>query len=255
MVRPGEDQGRVVADFTEPRGEHARLDLARHPEIVEAVRSRRPLAIPDSVSVGSAAPGVVVPVVLEEEVAAVLVLRGRQRAPALNASQLGLAASLAEAAAKALEGERTGRPRRQRLTPLTLDRRLEEELERARRYSLGFSLVLVDVERPPDAPAEDDDAVARYRQETGARVRRELRLPDFVSGYGDGEYAIVLPETGADGARRSVLRLRERIPGVTAGIVAYPHPAVTVPDDLFTLVEAALRRGQAQSGERIGVAE
>src|SRR6185312_15234937 len=74
MVRPGEDQGRVVADFTEPRGEHARLDLARHPEIVEAVRSRRPLAIPDSLSVGSAAPGVVVPVVLEEEVAAVLVL-------------------------------------------------------------------------------------------------------------------------------------------------------------------------------------
>ena len=76
-----------------------------------------------------------------------------------------------------------------------------------------------------------------------------------MSGYGDGEFAIVLPETGADGARRSVIRLRERIPGVTAGIVAYPHPAVTVPDDLFALVEAALRRGQAQSGERIGVAD
>jgi hypothetical protein len=42
---------------------------------------------------------------------------------------------------------------------------------------------------------------------------------------------------------------------VSAGIVAYPHPAVTVPDDLFALVEAALRRGQAQSGERIGIAD
>ena len=36
---------------------------------------------------------------------------------------------------------------------------------------------------------------------------------------------------------------------------AYPHPSVTVPDDLLALVEAALRRGRAQAGERIGVAE
>lgn len=255
MVRSGEDQGRVIADFTEARGEHARLDLARYPEVGEAVRSRRPLAMPDSAAAGAHAPSVVVPVVLEDEVAAVLILRGRESAPSLNANQLGLAAGLAEAAAKALEGERTGQPRRQRLTPLPLDRRLEEELERARRYSLGFSLVLVDVEPPADDGAGNGDAIARYRQETGTRLRRELRLPDFVSGYGDGEYAIVLPETGADGARRSIIRLRERIPGVTAGIVAYPHPAVTVPDDLFALVEAALRRGQAQSGERIGIAD
>ena len=96
---------------------------------------------------------------------------------------------------------------------------------------------------------------ARRRQETAVRLRRELRLPDFVSGYGAGDFAAVLPETGADGARRTVIRIRERIGGISAGIVAYPHPAVTVPDDLFALVEAALRRGQAQSGERIGVAE
>jgi hypothetical protein len=37
--------------------------------------------------------------------------------------------------------------------------------------------------------------------------------------------------------------------------VAYPHPGVSAPDDMFALVEAALRRGRAQNGERIGVAE
>jgi hypothetical protein len=52
-----------------------------------------------------------------------------------------------------------------------------------------------------------------------------------------------------------VTRLRERLAGVSAGIVAYPHPAVTAPDDLFALVEAALRRGRLQSGERTGIAE
>ena len=98
-------------------------------------------------------------------------------------------------------------------------------------------------------------AGARQRQELVGRIRGELRLPDFVSSYGGGELALVLPETGADGARRWVVRIRERLDDVAAGIVAYPHPSVTVPDDLLALVEAALRRGRAQAGERIGVAD
>jgi two-component system cell cycle response regulator len=253
LVRPGEDQGRVIAAFTDERAEAARLDLARYPEIGEAIRSRRSLSMPDT---GGAPATIVLPVILDDEVAGVLLMRGRESAPSFGAAQLGLAGELAEAAARALDGGRaaSGRPNR-RLTPLPLDRRLDEELERARRYALGFSLVLLDTNPSAEDGGNGGETIARPRQEIGAHLRRELRLPDFVSSYGDGEFAIVLPETGADGARRSVLRLRQRLPGVSAGIVAYPHPAVTVPDDLFALVEAALRRGQAQSGERIGIAE
>lgn len=111
------------------------------------------------------------------------------------------------------------------------------------------------METPPDEDPTDFEARERRRREATGYVRRELRLPDFVSPYGDAEVAVVLPETDADGARRSVLRLRKHLDGTSAGIVAYPHPAVTVPDDLFALVEAALLRGRAQSGERIGVAD
>jgi diguanylate cyclase (GGDEF)-like protein len=166
-----------------------------------------------------------------------------------------MAASLAEAAARALAagtGRNGGAPP---TAAPALERRLQEELERARRYSLSLSLVLVDVDPPADTDPVDLDARDRYVRETSGEIRRALRLPDFVSGYGDGAFAIVLPETAADGARRSVLRLRERLPSTSAGIAAYPHPAVTTPDDLFVLVEAALRRGRAQSGERIGVAD
>jgi GGDEF domain-containing protein len=199
---------------------------------------------------------VVLPVTVESEVAGVLLMRSHESAPQLNATQLGLAGSLAEAAARTLDGARADSARTVALTPPTLDRRLQEELERARRYSLGFSLILLGLDPPRDGEAAADAEAQEWeRQELGARLQRELRLPDFVSGYGEDEYAVVLPETGADGARRSVARLRERLAGISAGIVAYPHPAVSAPDDLFALVEAALRRGRAQGGERIGVAE
>jgi GGDEF domain-containing protein len=256
VTRAGEDAGQVIADISDGRSEHARLDLARYPEIVEAVRSRRTLAMPDTHAGPSVhATMMVMPAVVDDAVVGVLLMRGPESAPGLSAAQLGLAASLAEAAARALDGGRPANGGPQTPPAPALERRLQEELARARRYSLSFSLVLL---HPEEAVMPDDAdlvAEARQRQELVGRIRGELRLPDFVSSYGGDELALVLPETGADGARRWVVRIRERLDGVAAGIVAYPHPAVTVPDDLLALVEAALRRGLAQAGERIGVAE
>jgi GGDEF domain-containing protein len=252
----GEDAGHVIADLSDRRSEHARLDLVRYPEILEAVRSRRTLAMPDMHAGASVdARMMVMPVVVDDAVAGVLLMRGPESGPGLSAAQLGLAGNLAETAARGLDGGRStnGGPRLP--SPAALDRRLQEELERARRYSLSFSLVLLHPEDPFALDDTDPVAGARERQELVGRIRGELRLPDFVSSYGGGELALVLPETGADGARRWVVRIRERLDGVAAGIVAYPHPSVTVPDDLLDLVEAALRRGRAQAGERIGVAD
>ena len=93
---------------------------------------------------------------------------------------------------------------------------------------------------------------------SGAGFRRHLW---------SNEFAIVLPETDQSGARQSVIRVRERLAAVplegdprlernrfSAGIVTYPHPAAFQADDLFAMAEAALMRGRAQLGERIGVA-
>jgi diguanylate cyclase (GGDEF)-like protein len=149
-----------------------------------------------------------------------------------------------------------------------LDRRVKEEFERARRYSLSFSLILLGVDELGGLSERlGTEAAERRRSEVGGVLRRELRVPDFVVPYGADEFAIVLPETDQTGARQSVLRIRDRLAGVpfegdpraerprfSAGIVTYPHPAALQTDDLFALVEAALMRGRAQAEERIGVA-
>jgi len=149
-----------------------------------------------------------------------------------------------------------------------LDRRLQEEFERARRYSLSFSLILLGVDELGSlSERKGHEAAEERRSEVGGVLRQTLRVPDFVVPYGADEFAIVLPETDQIGARRSVVRIRERLaavpfegeprderPRFSAGIVTYPHPAALQTDDLFALVEAALMRGRAQAGERIGVA-
>ncbi len=150
----------------------------------------------------------------------------------------------------------------------TLERRVREEFERARRYSLSFSLILLGVDELDGVrEREGSEAAERLKREVAEALRRELRVPDFVADYGPNEFAIVLPETGPTGARQSVLRVRERLavvpsdadprlehPRFSAGIVTYPHPAVSESDELYGMLEAALMRGKAQTGERIGVA-
>jgi diguanylate cyclase (GGDEF)-like protein len=149
-----------------------------------------------------------------------------------------------------------------------LDQKVQEEFERARRYSLSFSLILLAIEELRSLEEHlGTEAAGRLRAEVAETLRQQLRMPDFVVPYGEDEFAIVLPETGQAGARQSAIRVRDRLTTLpfevdprlesnrfSVGIVTYPHPAAFQPDDLFAMAEAALVRGKAQAGERIGIA-
>jgi diguanylate cyclase (GGDEF)-like protein len=149
-----------------------------------------------------------------------------------------------------------------------LEQRLHQELERAKRYSLSFSLILLGVDELQSSEERmEAESTTQLREGVAETLRRELRVPDLVVPYGPDEFAIVLPETDQAGARQSLIRVRERLTtlpfggdprlGATrfsAGIVTFPHPAAFQASDLFAMAEAALVRGRAQSIERIGVA-
>jgi diguanylate cyclase (GGDEF)-like protein len=297
LTAPGEENGRVVAVYENPAIRDLRVELRRYPEIQEAIRTERPVVIHDvhehplfqtirqqwsqqqiEVNVQAA---VALPVFVQGRAAGVFFLRTERGDPQLKAEDVAFANTIAQAAARVLENEerRSAMYRRQINAGTTdettgcasldaLDRRLRDEFERARRYSLRFSVVLVDIDRLRDVnerlgqPAGD-----RVLGEVGAILQREIRAPDFVARYGGDEFACILPETDAAGGRHFVERLRQvfgrhtfadlgpgKAPAISAGVVAYPHSEVLRPEDLFTLVEGALHQAKEGEGDRIAIA-
>ena len=298
LTRPGDQQGRVVAVYENPGIRDLRVDLDRYPEILEALRTERPVVIQNvhehplfdairkrwvkqqiDVTVQAA---VALPVFVQGRAAGVFFLRTERGDPQLRPQDIAFANTIAQAAARVLENEerRSAISRRQISAGTTdaltgcasldaLDRRLRDEFERARRYSLKFTLVLLDIDRLREVNERLGQEVGdRVLAELGTLIQREIRGPDFVARYGGDEFALLLPETDARGARLFVERLRqvasrhtfpglgpEGAPQISAGIVAYPHAEALRPEDLFTLAEGALVNGKGEAPDRIGVAE
>ncbi|MFH1539244.1 MAG: sensor domain-containing diguanylate cyclase [bacterium] len=92
--------------------------------------------------------------------------------------------------------------------------KLDEEIERARRYRRPLSLLMIDVDhfkRVNDRFGHlRGDAVLR---EFAHLMRGNLRSVDFSARYGGEEFAAILPETTAPEARIVAERLRNMIEG------------------------------------------
>ncbi len=105
-----------------------------------------------------------------------------------------------------------------------LDARLASEGERARRYSLPLALVLLDVDF---FKAYNDS----FGHPTGDRVLEQLagilmamrRTGDFVARHGGEEFALLVTNTGLEGARFAAERLRRAVEEAE-----WPHRPVTV---------------------------
>jgi len=119
--------------------------------------------------------------------------------------------------------------------------RLEEELERARRFGRSVALLMTDL----DSFKEFNDhhghpAGDVVLQEVAAVLRGAVRQSDIVSRYGGDEFAVIAPETEEAAAEELARRLRRAIAGhhfhalgtptplrlgLSIGISAYPTEA------------------------------
>ncbi|NVB81454.1 MAG: sensor domain-containing diguanylate cyclase [Kofleriaceae bacterium] len=148
------------------------------------------------------------------------------------------------------------------------DARIEEEIERSRRYGTPFSVIMLDVD---DFKMLNDT----YGHLVGDRVLRaianvikaQMRGVDTAARYGGEEMAVILPRTEMVGAYNLAERIREAIAelrittddeppralAVTAslGISAYPESKAQTGEDLVRRADRALYRAKKTGKNRV----
>jgi two-component system cell cycle response regulator len=291
LALPGDAHGTVVAAFENPMLRNLQVELQRYPEIVKALETGR-MVIVEDVSAdplfeavraewrrdGVAVPTrsvVALPFRMRGEQTGVLYLRSMAGEKALSRDDAEFADSVISAAVAALEKAHdfaSVQSERERLEQLAstdaltgcLNRRaltevLERELDRARRYSLVLTILMVDLDhfkRINDTMGHlVGDTVLR---QLGDLLRREVRSVDSVARYGGEEFVITLPETGTQGALVFAERMRQRIQQqpfgeggtvltatVSIGVASFPDPRIKDPDTFLALADAALYRAKA----------
>ncbi len=136
----------------------------------------------------------------------------------LETKQMELLAANAQLEALATTDGLTGVKNRR-----AFDQRLEEEFQRARRYSTPLSLLLLDVDKFKQYndsfghPAGDE-----VLKQVATVLQAGIRATDSVARYGGEEFALVLPNTDAPGA----IILAERV-RVAIATVPWAHRVVT----------------------------
>lgn len=146
---------------------------------------------------------------------------------------------------------------------------LQRELTRAKRHGSGIALVMIDLDyfkKVNDTCGHGaGDLVLR---EVGALLKENLRAGDTACRFGGEEFALILPESGGEGARLKAETLRravsaldlayngQELGGLTAsfGIALFPDHAGD-PDALLRAADEALYAAKGAGRNRVLIQE
>jgi diguanylate cyclase (GGDEF)-like protein len=278
----GRETDRLVVDaYDRERDHHARVIVPRGEGATgEVIRRQAPLRLADlaasEVELGPAgADGVRswlgVPVMLHGACEGVLAVQSRQ-ADAFTEADERLLGSLALQVGAALANAHLYEMAMvDGLTGLFVrryfDARLDEEIERARRYRTPFAVAMLDLD---DFKRLNDDhghlVGDRVLREIASVIRTEIRGVDTAARYGGEELALILPGTELVSALRHAERVRHaiaerRVPAgdggalltITAsvGIAAFPDSGVVSAEDLLRRADHALYRAKRAGKNRV----
>jgi two-component system, cell cycle response regulator len=299
LARSGDEVGLVAAAYEALGLAQVEIYLDRYPEIRTALETAKPVVIEDvdrsplynEVRLDWAAQGTLIPYrsvaalpfQLDGEQSGVIFLRTLLDEPPLGPADVEFAEMVIRAAVAAIRRAQlieAARADRARLEVLALTdaltqthnrraliERLTAELERARRYSLDLSLLMVDLDHFKAVNDSYGHVVGdEVLRGVAATLQREARTVDVVARYGGEEFVVVLPETAAEGAVALAERIRERVcntppvPGgeygwlrvtVSIGVATVLSSRATLPEELISLADEALYRAKAQGRNRV----
>jgi diguanylate cyclase (GGDEF)-like protein len=146
--------------------------------------------------------------------------------------------------------------------------RLEEEIQRARRYDLDLALLMIDA----DTFKTFNDLLGhpggdRILRTMSDLLRRSVRAFDVCTRFGGEEFAILMPGSNAEAAVHSAERIRQRIADYRFDPVLLPtglHPTISIgvavlngagtPQDLIARADRALYAAKAAGKNCVKVA-
>jgi diguanylate cyclase (GGDEF)-like protein len=148
------------------------------------------------------------------------------------------------------------------------DARIEEEIERSKRYGTPFSVVMVDVDDFKKLNDEHGHLIGdRVLRSIAHVIKSQMRGVDTAARYGGEEIALILPRTEMLSAYNVGERIRAAIAeqrvttdsdppkvlGVTAsfGIASYPESRAANGEDLVRRADRALYRAKKTGKNRV----
>ena len=244
LAKSGDQQGVVVAAYENPMLRNLQIELARYPEIRQALTTGRLVLVEDVATDplykeerlrwekdGIKVPtrsAVALPFWMKDQQMGVFFLRTTGDDPPLTRADAQFGETVIKTDVSAIEKAydfETAVSDKQRLEKLALtdaltgclNRRalsetLGQELDRARRYNLALTILLADIDRFKQInDTRGHIAGDSVLRQVGELLRREARSVDIVARYGGEEFVVVMPETALHGAAIFAERLRRRV--------------------------------------------
>jgi diguanylate cyclase (GGDEF)-like protein len=220
-----------------------------------------------------------VPLLAKGEVLGVVTFADRADGEAFDEGDLTTARALAAPAALALLNDRLADQGRQLAHAATVDpltglfnrrhfhTRIEEEIERARRYSLDLALLLIDIDDFKQINDTLGHLAGDYLLRQVAEVlKRSVRVFDVCTRYGGEEFAILMPGSSAANAMVVAERIRARVESASRDDGPLPpYLRITVSlglavlgtesasQELIARADRALYRAKAEGKNRVAM--